>query len=191
MDLIMAAKWLRARARHETELLKDACTFRAPDRSRLARLWQFETDGGLMGSRDLVPIVPGERRAARLLLQLDGDAMLFVPTDFGGDPGDAPQVVALHAELADELAGLHANLPYHWAALVSVTLKFGLSAMTLLSAPDGVGSLLKLIAAPETLATESLAQVTWWHVAGTLSGPAGLVFGGTLRRALGRLLRLV
>jgi len=180
----MVGKWLRARAHHEVELVKDACTFRAPDRSRVARLWQFKTDGGLMASRDLVPTVPGKPREARLFVQLDGDALLFVPTDFGADPDDAPGVAALHTELADELALLHANLPYHRAALVSVGLKLGFSAMTVLSAPGGVGSLMGLIAAPE-----ALAQVSWWHVAGALSGPAGLLFGGTLRRGLGRLLQ--
>lgn len=148
----------------------------ANGRARWRELWSW---GGVAFRAPLA----GTDREARLVLQPDGDALLFLPTDFGADAADAAALAALLDATAGDLRAMR---------LAAQSGRLG-AALVLLEAASAGGAL----AVPGFQAVQiagwalgSGAAFPWaglaW-AAGAVGLPVGLRQG--LRRGWGWLIR--
>lgn len=190
----IATDRLRQFLRAETRLLREVFAFRRTDPAVRIRLRQMRTDAGLLQTCMLSPTPTRPRRAARLLVQPDGDVMLFLPPDFGVQAEDARLVTRLHDTVAAELRTLHNALPYNWVALITVVLHAGLSLVIIWGSAQSVsdwqqaGALLQR-AWQQPIQTPAALTAALWH-AGEVLRPVIAAICSVLGLRFARVLRL-
>lgn len=83
----------------------------------LAQLWLH---GGLDYSVLLTPRADGTQRSVRLVVQPDGDVLLYLPSDFGAHSDDTQRMAEFMSVSNQKLAAMRHCLPANWPALASL-----------------------------------------------------------------------